>query len=139
MHNLLYFAIWFETMCEAGVSKVCRFREPKTAAEEDLVDIAVPTSTKYQQKLAATIFSEWQTVQKVQVPVLDSRGMFKDYDLHYLGVLSTQIEEMDAMSLNYWLSNFVMDLISSESSLGIKVQACDPNMPYLLAVAFMNY
>ena len=27
---------------------------------------------------------------------------------------------------------------SSERSLGIKVHACDPNMPHLLAVVFMN-
>ena len=27
---------------------------------------------------------------------------------------------------------------SSECSLGIKVHACDPNMPQLLAIALMN-
>ena len=27
---------------------------------------------------------------------------------------------------------------SSECSLGIKVHACDPNMPHLFAVALMN-
>ena len=27
---------------------------------------------------------------------------------------------------------------SSECSLGIKVQACDPNMPHVLVVALMN-
>ena len=27
---------------------------------------------------------------------------------------------------------------SSESSLGIKVHACDPNMPHVVAVALMN-
>ena len=34
MHNLLYFAISSHTMCEAGAS---RFREPKTAEEEQIV------------------------------------------------------------------------------------------------------
>jgi len=37
-----------------------RFREPKTVvAEEDLVDKAIPTSTKYKNKWAVTIFNEW--------------------------------------------------------------------------------
>jgi len=30
-------------------------------------------------------------------------------NLHKAGVLSTRIEEMDALSLNYWLSKFVME------------------------------
>ena len=28
--------------------------------------------------------------------------------------------------------------VSSECSLGIKARACDPNMPYLLAITLMN-
>ena len=44
------------------------------------------------------------------MPVLDSGGMFKDYDLYKVGVLSTRIEDMDALSLNYWLSKFVMEV-----------------------------
>ena len=31
-------------------------------------------------------------------------------NLHKVGVLSTRIEDMDALSLNYWLSKFVMEL-----------------------------
>lgn len=57
--------------------------------EEDLVDKAIPTSTKYKNKWAVTIFNEWQTEGKVHVPVSDSGGMFKDYDLHKVGILST--------------------------------------------------
>ena len=36
--------------------------------------------------------------------------MFKDYDLHKVGVLSTRIEDMDALSLYHWLSKFVMEV-----------------------------
>ena len=94
-------------MCKDGApSKASWFREPKTVVEEDLVDKAVPTPTKHKNKWAVTIFSEWQTARKVQVP----GGMFKDYDLHNAGVLSTRIEEMDALSLNYLLSNFIMEI-----------------------------
>ena len=54
MENLLYFAIWFYDMCEA---EAFRFRAPKTVVEEeDLVDKAIPTSTKYKNKWPVTIF-----------------------------------------------------------------------------------
>ena len=36
--------------------------------------------------------------------------MFKDYDLHKVGALSTRIEDIDAISLNQWLSKFVMEV-----------------------------
>ena len=38
------------------------------------------------------------------MPVLDPGGLFKDYDLHKVATVSTGIEEMDTLSLNYWLS-----------------------------------
>ena len=44
------------------------------------------------------------------MPVLDPGGLFKDYDLHKVATVSTGIEEMDAFSLNYWLSRFVMEV-----------------------------
>ena len=31
-------------------------------------------------------------------------------NLHKVGVLSTRIEDMDLLSLNYWLSKFVIEL-----------------------------
>ena len=48
--------------------------------------------------------------RSVIAPVLDSRGLFKDYDLHKVVQLSTSIKEMNAVTLNYWLSKFVMEL-----------------------------
>ena len=43
-------------------------------------------------------------------PILDPGGLFKGYDLHKVAQLSTSIEEMDAVTLNYWLSKFVMEV-----------------------------
>ena len=40
--------------------------------EKDLVDKAIPTSTKCKNKWAVTTFSEWPTARKFKVPVLDS-------------------------------------------------------------------
>ena len=43
-------------------------------------------------------------------PVLDPGALFKGYDLHKVAQLSTSIEEMDAVTLNYWLSKIVMEV-----------------------------
>ena len=75
-----------------------------------LVNDAVPTSTKYKNKWAVNIFAEWQRLREVKVPVLDCGGLFKDYDLHKVTAVSVDIAGMDALSLNYWLSKFVMEV-----------------------------
>ena len=88
-----------------------RFREPKTVYEErEIVEKAIPSSTKYKNKWAVTIFGEWQISRSVIAPVLDPGGLFKGYDLHKVAQLSTSIDAMDAVTLNYWLSNFVMEV-----------------------------
>ena len=46
----------------------------------------------------------------ITAPVLDPGGLFKGYDLHKVAQLSTSIEEMDAVTLNYWLSKYVMEV-----------------------------
>ena len=53
-------------------------------------------------------FCEWQRLREVKVLVLDCGGLFKDYYLHKVTALSADIAEMDALSLNYWLSKFMM-------------------------------
>ena len=45
-------------------------------------------------------------------PVLDPGGLFKDHDLHKVAQLSTTIE-MYAVTLNYWLSKFVMEVVKT--------------------------
>ena len=60
-----------------------RFREPKTfCEEEELVEKAVPSSTKYKNMWVLSVFGEWQFARTIKVPVLDPGGLFKDYDLH---------------------------------------------------------
>ena len=85
---------WRPTMSEEGALFV-RFRERKTfCEEEELVEKAVPSSTKYKNKWALSAFGEWQFARTIKVPVLDPGGLFKDYDLHNVATLSTGIEEM---------------------------------------------
>ena len=42
------------------------------------------------------------------MPALDCGGLFKDYKLLKVPALSADIAEMDALSLNYWVSKFVL-------------------------------
>ena len=88
-----------------------QFRVLKTSSEEiGLVNDTVPPSIKYKNKWALNIFAEWQSLREVKVPVLDCGGVFKDYELHKVCALSADIAAMDVLSLNYWLSKFVMEL-----------------------------
>ena len=94
MHDELLLSSWRPTMSEEGALSV-RFREPKTfCEEEELVEKAVPSSTKYKNKWAQPVFGEWQFARTIKVPVLDPGGLFKDYDLHKVATLSTGIEDM---------------------------------------------
>ena len=49
-------------------------------------------------------------LREVKVPVLNCGGVFKDYELHKVCALSADIAAMDVLSLNYWLSKFVMEV-----------------------------
>ena len=48
--------------------------------------------------------------REVKVPVLDCGCLFKDYELLKFEAVSADIAEMDALSLNYWFSKFVMEV-----------------------------
>ena len=88
-----------------------RFCVPKTSFQENvMVNDTVPASAKYKNKWAVSSFAEWQRLREVQVPVLDCGGLFKDYDLHKVTALSPDIAGMDVLSLNYWLSKFVVEV-----------------------------
>ena len=62
-------------MSEEGALSV-RFREPKTfCEEEESVEKSVPSSTKYKDKWALSVFGEWQFARTIKVPVLDLGGL----------------------------------------------------------------
>ena len=44
------------------------------------------------------------------MPVLDCGVVFKEYQLDKVQALNAHIAEMDALSLNYWVSKFVLTL-----------------------------
>lgn len=59
----------------------------------------------------------------MKVPLLDSGGLFKDYELHKVNPVGCEIEDMDAMSLNYLLTEFVME-VAKDSGKGIHPELC---------------
>ena len=55
----------------------------KTAEEEvNLVQNALPKSSKYKNKWAYGIFEEWYSQLLVKVPIVEVVGLFKNYDFH---------------------------------------------------------
>ena len=92
---------------------VNRFRVPKSGEEESkLLKESVPKLTVYKNKWSAKVFREWQMSRVVQVPVIDSGGVFKDWTnsgLHKVDAVTTDITSKDADTLNYWFSKFVME------------------------------
>ena len=66
-----------------------------------------PFHLQQNTRTSVNIFAEWQSLREVKVPVLDCGGVFKDYELHKVCALSA----MDVLSLNYWLSKFVMEVV----------------------------
>ena len=91
-----------------------RFCSPKTAEDElNLFQESIPKSTIYKNKWVVKVFSEWKAHRKVEIPVLDLGGAFKDYcELHKVQPLST--ESMDAHLLNYLLSKFVQEVANAK-------------------------
>ena len=51
----------------------------KSLRRTRVVEKAIPSSTKYKNKWAVTIFGEWQISWSV-IAVLDPGGLFKGYD-----------------------------------------------------------
>ena len=120
--NLLLFVVSHEVvkMAESfATNTVSRFRSPKTGEEESkLLQGSIPKSTAYKTKWAIKIFNEWQINRKVKGPVLDAGGAFKDYgDLYKVQSLCTDLANMDANALNYWLSKFVQEVANSEGKV----------------------
>ena len=88
-----------------------RFRELKTfVAEEECVVNAIPESTRYKNKWAARIFEKWAKVRFSKVATLEPGGVFKEYDLHIVQSLKIPLFQMDAISVNYWLTKFVQEV-----------------------------
>ena len=72
-----------------------RFRPPKTEEEERLLlNNTVPKNTQHNTKWVVKVFEEWQSSRRDKAP-------------RQLASSLTALREMNAESLNLWLSRFV--------------------------------
>ena len=54
----------------------------------------------------------------MKVRILDSGGLFKDYELHKVNTVSCEVEDMDAISLNYSVAQDVCCMEVAKDSGG---------------------
>ena len=89
----------------------CRFRPPKSVQEEDsLLVQSKPKSTQYKDKWAVEVFRTWQAAREQKFCILDAGSVFKDYDVHRVQSLEEKLEDLDSLSLDYWLTKFVQEV-----------------------------
>ena len=43
-------------------------------------------------------------------PFLELRSVFKDNDVHHVQSLEKRLEDLDSLSLNFWLTKFVLEV-----------------------------
>ena len=97
-------SVAFRNMDGLAEDESCRFRQPKSVQEEDsLLVQSKPKSTRYKDKWAVEVFSTWQAAREPKFCTLDAGSVFKDYDVHRVQSLEEKLEDLDSLSLNYWL------------------------------------
>ena len=72
--------------------------------EDSLLVQYKPKSTQYEDKWAVEVFRSWQAAREQKFCILGPGSMFKDYDLHRVQSLREKLEDLDSLSLNYWLT-----------------------------------
>ncbi|KAM7446716.1 hypothetical protein ABFA07_004960 [Porites harrisoni] len=55
-------------------------------------------------------FSTCQAAHEQKFCILDAGSVFKDYDVHRLQSLEERLEDLDSLSLNFWLTKFVQEV-----------------------------
>lgn len=89
-----------------------RFRESRTCEEErELLENAVPMSTRYKNKWAVNIFTEWIRVRANHCAALEETSLnisledIQDLDVDHW-------ERMEPKSLDFWLGKFVQEVLN---------------------------
>ena len=99
--NVEFFTLFCNGFTTFSASKISRMKRPSWWK--------VPCQSPLEQ---------WQKQRLIKVPNVEVSGLFKDYDFHLVQSLDTSLIEMNAFSLNYWLSKFVQEVAKSSSVRG---------------------
>ena len=87
-------------------------RSPKSVQEEDsLLVQSIPKSTRYKDKCTVEVFRTSQAAREPKFCIPYPGSMFKEYDLQRVQSLEEKLEELDSLSLNYWLTKFVQEIV----------------------------
>ena len=91
------------------------FRVPRTVEEESaLVSEARPSSTKHKDKWALEIYREWQRTRTLKFLDLEVGSVFKDNDFYLVCSVEDNLEDIDALSFNYWLAKFIQEVANKK-------------------------
>ena len=67
-------------------------------------------SAQYKDKWAVEVFRTWQAAHEQKFCILDVGRVFKVYDVNCVLSLEEKLEDLDSLSLNYWLTKFVQEV-----------------------------
>ena len=86
------------------------FRPPKSKDEEKkALDESIPKATRSSTKWSFKVFLEWQQSRVNKDPSKEHRSF--EVDMAKVQSLDTDIANMDAETLNFWLTKFVGEVV----------------------------
>ena len=87
-----------------------RFRKPKSTS--------IPKNTKYVTKCAVGMFCDWQKTRSNKKAEYESTS-FNFGDMKSLQDCDTNLEEMKADSLNFWMIKFVQEVAKKDEVVNL--------------------
>ena len=102
---------------EAEHQPLKRFRKVKSQDEEEqLLQKAVPISTRYKNSWAVNIFEEWRQIRENKVASLESTSLIVSLEsIQNLDNIEPW-ETMTVPSINFWLGKFVEEAADKKGS-----------------------
>ena len=95
---------------------MAHFRKPKSKNQEAVIlESSVPKNTKYVTKWSVTLFCDWQKARKNKKASLETTN-FK-FNIADIQDCDTDLENMKAESLNFWMIKFVQEVAKKDGNL----------------------
>ena len=106
------------------------FRKPKSAEEDrNLIENAIPNSTRAVTKWSVKIFLEWQNGRKNKNPAIEPFAFTTSKVQRW----DTDIANMTAESLNFWLIKFVVLILCK--SVKLVETTFNIHLPFVVSIA----
>ena len=81
----------------------------------------------------ARIFEEWGKYRFPKVATLEPGGLLKKHDLHKVQSLEIPLVQMDALSVNYWLTKIVQEVAKPSK------ERCPPKTLYQIVCGLRRF